>query len=324
MRGTGTAAQTQRVTGGRLRALAGILLLGGASAGLCGCSHVSYTRGVQTQEALPLERLPSPESTYGEATFDTHEIVLADRTGVLGAALGTQIEGTGNAFAAMREAEAEGKRSAEYSYRVHRPDEYDGAAIGIYYKWGETQAPGDYTLDIESTLNPLIDGRHAAPYTASFGEGGLHMGGKEALVDDWLSWSIMVRLGMARYDLTPDPMATDRQIDERTKRDGEAWAFRVPSHFGLMIDPEWLYGLAVHGWVGADLVGWLFTRDRGSWSDKIDYGGDVSWGMIVGDFGFSVGVGYARQNHSWGEHWVQYDQFFGMLALDVDVVSLLD
>ena len=321
---TDVAVDARRATGGRLLALAALLGLTTAAASLSGCSHVSYTRGVQTQEALGLERLPSPESNYGETTFDTHEIVLADRTGILGSALGTGLEGTSSAFEAKRKAEAAGKRSAEYSYRVHRPDEYDGAAIGVYYKWGSSQSPGQHTLDIESAINPDIDGRHTSPYSATLGEGGLHMGGKDTLIGDWLSWSILVRIGLTSYDLTPDPMLADRQITERQAGDAEAYGLRVPSHFGLIIDPEWLYGLAVHGWFGADMVGWLFTGDRGSWSDKLDYGGDVSWGMLFGDFGVSLLVGYAHQNHAWGEYWVRYDQFYGALALDVDLVSLFD
>lgn len=290
-------------------------------AALAGCSHVSYTRGVQTQEALGLERLPSPESNYGETTFSTNEIVIADRTGAVASALGTQLEATSNAFAAMRQAEAEGKRSAEYSYRVHRPDEYDGPAIGMYYKWGESDGAGQHTLDIESTINPEIDGRHQAPYTASLAEGGLHMGGKGDLYDGWLGWSILVRIGLVSYDLTPDPSA-DRQITERQTLDADPYGLRVPSHLGLIVDPEWLYGLAVHAWGGADMVGWLFTGDRGSWSDKLDYGAEASWGMIFGDFGVTVLAGYSHLNHAWGEYWVAYDQVYGSLAIDIDVLSL--
>lgn len=316
---TDVPPRAERPAAGRLGALLACLAL----AGLAGCSHVSYTRGVQTQEARGLERLPSPESNYGETTFDTNEIVLADRTGIFAAALGTQLEGTANAFEAKRKAEAAGKRTAEYSYRVHRPDEYDGAAIGMYYKWGSSPSSGQHTLDIESTINPAIDGRHEAPYSATFGEGGLHMGGKDTLVGDWLSWSILVRIGLVNFDVTPDPMA-DRQITEREKLDADEYGLRVPSHFGLIVDPEWLYGLAVHAWGGADMVGWLFTGDRGSWSDKLDYGAEVSWGMIFGDFGVSVLAGYTHQNHAWGEYWVVYDQVYGSLALDVDIVSLFD
>lgn len=298
------------------------VLLGlAALCALAGCSHVSYTRGVQNQTSRGLERLPYPEAYYRDATYDTNEIVLADRTGIVGAALGTQLEGTGNAFEAMRKAEEEGKRTAEYSYRVHRPDEYDGAAIGIYYRWGDTDGTGLQQLSLETPVNAEINGLHEAPYTSSFGEGGLHMGGQESLYDDWLSWSILVRIGMISYDLKPGPSA-DRQLQDRAKRDAEAWGFRVPSHFGLMIDPEWLYGFGLRAWGGADLVGWLFTRDRGSWTDKFDYGAEASWGIIVGDFGFSLLAGYGHYNFSWGEFWTEYDQFYGSFAIDVDIVSL--
>lgn len=315
-----------RLRSGAARVIGGSAGLLGLTAllTLAGCSHVSYTRGVQTQQARGLERLPNPEPYYRGATYHTNEIVLADCTGVVGAALGTQLEGTGNAFEAKREAEREGKRTAEYSYRIHRPDEYDGAAIGIYYKWGDIEGEGTQQLSLDVPINPDISGLHEAPFTGSLGEGGLHMGGRDTLIDgwDWLSWTILVRIGLVSFDIQPDPTLSDRQLQERAELDAEEFGFRVPSHFGLMFDPEWLYGLGVHAWGGADLVGWLFTRDRGSWTDKFDYGAEVSWGMIVGDFGFSILAGYTHQNHSWGEYWVDYDQFYGSLAIDVDVVSL--
>lgn len=90
--------------------------------------------------------------------------------GVVGAALGTQLEGTGNAFEAKREAEREGKRTAEYSDRIHRPDACDGAAIGIDYKWGDIEGEGTQQLSLDVPIDSDISGLHEAPFTGSLGE----------------------------------------------------------------------------------------------------------------------------------------------------------
>jgi hypothetical protein len=276
-------------------------------AGAAGCSHMSYTRGVEDTVS---RRSPdeAPPTTY-EAELDMNEIVLADRLGIFCSSLAETSEKLGNAKSAHDKAVEEGKRTYTVTWRERNPADYKGVACGAYYKWSGPSG------GLENS--PAFDADDS-PYDVTYGEGGLFFGGTEALVDswDWLRWSMQVKVGMGQFTFDPD--------DNYRNVDDDEWSFRTPMDFGLLIYPDFLYGAGVEAFGGMDLIGWAFTSGHGTWTEKFDYGARAGYIFTTDYLALSAYGGWEHRNYAWGEFWTQYDSFGITAAIDLNYEQMFD
>ncbi len=275
-----------------------------------GCSHMSYTRALETDTIKPNGKSNQAADGY-DLEHQTNELMLLDRSGIVCGSLMTTLEATNSAMSAEREAIEAGKTKYEYSYRQHSPAEYSGLDCGMYYRWGGGEGN---RLKIKPTANLLTE----YPIDSEVGEGGFHMGFTDFMFDQaWLRYGILFRLGMGRYTFIhdyPNTAFPETLLDN----DDSEWFFRMPIYYSNKIYPWWLFGFGVEGHFGVDPIMLTFA---GQWSnilDHIDYGARAGYSFAFEYGAVSAYAGFQHRNIAWGEYISKSDAILGTLSLDIN------
>jgi hypothetical protein len=275
-----------------------------------GCSHMSYSRASETESIKPNDNSNTLANGY-DLEHQTNEIALLDRSGIVCGSLTTNLEATGNAMSAEREAIREGKTSYTYQYRQHSPAEYSGLECGGYYRWGGGEGN---RLNIAPAANLQTE----YPIDSEVGEGGLHVGFTEFMFDQaWLRYGFDFRLGMGRFTFIhdyPNTAFPETLLDN----DDSEWFFRMPFVYTQKVYPWFLFGFGVEGFLGVDPIMLAFS---GQWSnilDYIDYGGRAGYAYTFEYGAVGAYFGYAQRNIAWGDYIAQADVWKGTLSIDIN------
>lgn len=276
---------------------------------LTGCSHTSYTRSFDTDTLTADD--PSNIHVEGyDLTYQTNELVLADRLGIVCGSLMTTTEAAGNAASARRKAIEKGERRYEYEYRRHSPAEYSGIDCGGYFRWGR----GTGQLNLEAGQYDM----DAYPLEAKTSEGGLHIGGTDFFFQlPWLRYSFFMRLGLGSYGFIHDYPNTgfpETQLDN----DDDQFFFRMPFLFSLKFFPAWLFGFGVEPYGGVDPIMLTFGKKWGEFYKHFDYGARAGYALTFDAFAVGLFGAYGRRNVAWGEYISQADSFSVTLSLDLN------
>ena len=280
-----------------------------------GCSHMSYSRALETDTITPNDNSSTLANGY-DLEHQTNEIALLDRSGIVCGSLTTTMEAAGNAKSARDKAIRDGKTTYEYSYRQHSPAEYSGLDCGMYYRWG---AGSDNRLNINPTMNPVAE----YAIDSEVGEGGLHIGFTEFMFDQaWLRYGFLFRLGMGRYTFIHDYPNTGFP-ETLLDNDDSEWFFRMPFVYTQKVYPSWLFGFGVEGIVGIDPIMLSFA---GQWSNTfsyLDYGGRAGYAYTFEYGAVGAYLGYERRNIAWGEYISEADVLKGTLSIDLNYDAFL-
>lgn len=277
------------------------------------CSHMSYTRALETEVITPNNNSNTLTEGY-DLEHQTNEIALLDRSGIVCGSLMTTTEALGNATSARNKAIEEGKTTYEYEYRQHSPAEYSGLDCGMYYRWG---GGTDNRLNI-SDANPIQE----YAIDSEVGEGGLHVGFTDFMFDQgWLRYGFLFRLGMGRYTFLheyPNTGFPETLLDN----DDSEWFFRMPFVYTQKVYPWFLFGFGVEGFLGIDPV---MLSLAGKWSEThkyLDYGGRAGYAYAFEYGAIGAWIGYERRNIAWGDYISQGDIWKGTISLDINYEAL--
>ncbi len=278
---------------------------------LCtGCSHMSYSRGIETDTITPNDNSNTLAQGY-DLEHQTNEIVLLDRLGVVCGSLTTTLEAAGNAKSARDKAIEDGKYSYTYQYRQHSPAEYSGLECGGYYRWGAGEGN---RLKIAPAMNLQTE----YSIDSEVGEGGLHVGFTEFMFDQaWLRYGVLFRLGMGRYTFIhdyPNTAFPETLLDN----DDSEWFFRMPFVYTQKVYPWFLFGFGVEGFAGVDPI---MLSLAGQWSnilDYLDYGARAGYAYTFEYGAVGAYAGYERRNIAWGDYISQGDVWKGTLSIDIN------
>lgn len=275
-----------------------------------GCSHMSYSRGVENVAITPNNNSNTLARGY-DLEHQSNEIALLDRSGIVCGSLTTSLEATGNAMSAEREAIRKGERTYEYQYRQHSPAEYSGLECGMYYRWG---AGTDNRLNVAEATNLLPE----YPIDSEVGEGGLHVGFSDFMFDQgWLRYGFLFRLGMGRYTFIhdyPNTAFPDTLLDN----DDSEWFFRMPFVYTQKAYPWWLFGFGAEAFLGLDPIMLTLASRWPNILEHFDYGARAGYSYAFEYGAVGAYFGYETRNIAWGDYISQGDVWKGTLSVDIN------
>jgi hypothetical protein len=266
-----------------------------ACVSMSACTHLEYTRSIESGEALINgDEFGAPSA--GFEGYQRNEVRWLDPTGAVCAGATTGLAALNAATDARDEAIKKGRTTYEYEYNVYAP--VGGLYCGGYYRWG-----GGSTAIRAAPAQDAVTQIEDRTATMDTWELGFVAEGREQLAEfNWLTYSFGFELAVGKYDWATQEAKDDVQIKDYD----DPILFRTPLSGGLGFYPPFFFGAGVEARAGADLIAWAFTAEVGEWYEKFDYDVRAAYQLkLFNPLILGVAVGYENENLHWGEYWLR-------------------